>query len=108
MAPALAATSPEPGPQTNEGGPVDTKRIAPSALPFTLYRVNPDQGMELVSEHPEFGSGWRAGTRAVTVEDRENAYSLYRGQRRVAKFGHSRLMPRINAERASEMLGMLS
>jgi hypothetical protein len=24
---------------------------------------------ELVSEHPDFGSGWRAGTRVATVED---------------------------------------
>lgn len=87
---------------------MDTERIAPRALPFTLYRVNPDESMELVSEHPDFGSGWSAGTRAVTVEDTENAYSLYRGQLRVARFAHNRLRPRFSAERASEMLGMLS
>jgi hypothetical protein len=106
MAPALVAASPEPGPQPTKGEPVDTQRIAPSALPFTLYRMNTDK--ELVSEHPDFRSGWSAGTRAVTVEDTENAYSLYRGERRVAKFGHCRLMSRFNAELASEMLGMMS
>jgi hypothetical protein len=28
---------------------------------------------ELVSEHPNFESGWQAGTYVVTVEDEENA-----------------------------------
>jgi hypothetical protein len=87
---------------------VDTKRIAPSALHFTLYRVSPDGSTALVSEHPDFGSGWSAGTRVVTVEDRENAYALYRGKRRVARFGHNRLMPKYNAERAVMMLGILA
>jgi hypothetical protein len=86
---------------------VDTQRIAPFALPFTLYRVNPDESMEPVSVHPSFEEGWQAGTRAVTVEDRENAYSLYAGTRRVARFGHNRLMPKYNAERAVMMLGMM-
>ncbi len=87
---------------------MDTKRIAPSALPFTLYRVNSDESMELVSEHPDFGSGWSAGTHAVTMEDKDHAYSLYARNRLVAKFAHARLMPRFNAERASEMLGILA
>jgi hypothetical protein len=96
MAPALAATSPEPGPQTTKGGTVDTKRIAPRALPFTLYRVNPNESMDLVSEHPDFGDGWSAGQRAVHA-DRDNAYALYAGSHRMARFGYSRVTPRLSA-----------
>jgi hypothetical protein len=91
-----------------KGGPVDTQRIAPRALPFTLFRVNPDESMELVSEHPDFRSGWTAGIHAVTVEDRENAYALYGGQHRVARFAHNRLLPRYSTERAVMMLGMMA
>jgi hypothetical protein len=88
---------------------MDTVTVPPRADEvYVLRRIRPGGGEEPVSEHPDFGSGWNAGTRAVTVEDRENAYSLYRGERRVAQFGHSRLMPRFSAERTSEMLGMLA
>jgi hypothetical protein len=87
---------------------VDTKSLAPRALPFTLYRVNPGESRDLVSEHPDFGSGWRAGTHAVTVEDKANAYNLYAGTRLVAKFGHARLMPRFGAEHLSLRLGGLA
>jgi hypothetical protein len=38
--------------------------------------VRPDGTEGPVSEHPDFASGWQAGTRAVTVEDQENAYYL--------------------------------
>jgi hypothetical protein len=87
---------------------VDTERIALRALTFTLYRVNPDESRDLVSEHPDFGSGWSVGTHAVTVEDKENAYSLYVGTRLVAGFGHARLMTRFGAERVALMLGSLA
>lgn len=59
---------------------------------YSLHRVYPDGTEEPVSEHPDFASGWQAGTHVVTVEDTENAYSLYAVERRVARFGHSRLM----------------
>lgn len=87
---------------------MDEKSLAPRAC-YVLYRVHPDGTEELVSEHPDFVSGWQAGTRAVTVEDEENAYSLYEGfpRRRVAKFGHSRLMLQVDAERMSSMVGSL-
>jgi hypothetical protein len=75
---------------------VDTKRIAPRALPFTLYRVEPDESMTLVSKHPAFGDGWSAGTAAVHA-DRDYAYALYAGNRRVARFGYSRVTPRLSA-----------
>jgi hypothetical protein len=85
---------------------VDEKSVAPRA-PYVLYRVHPDGTEEMVSEHPDFRSGWQAGTRTVTMEDKENAYSLYDRGRRVAKFGHARLMPRFGAERVTSMVGVL-
>lgn len=65
-----------------------------SRAPFTLVRVHPDGTEEQVSGHQSFEEGWQAGTRAVTVEDKQGAYSLYERGRRVAKFGHARLIPR--------------
>jgi hypothetical protein len=59
--------------------------------------VNPDESMELVSEHPDFGDGWSAGQRAVHA-DRDNAYALYAGSRRVARFGYSRVTSRLSEE----------
>ena len=67
--------------------------LARVALPFILVRVNPNGTERQASKHPDFGSGWSAGQRAVH-EDREHAYTLYRGGRRVAKFAHARLQPR--------------
>jgi hypothetical protein len=64
---------------------------------FTLFRVNPEGTQEEVGKHPSFEDGWSAGQAAV-AEDRESAFSLYRGSRRVARFGHSRLMPRRSAD----------
>ena len=55
-------------------------------LPYALRRVHPGGTGETVSEHPTFGEGWSAGQRAVHG-DRENAYALYRGDRRLAGFG---------------------
>jgi hypothetical protein len=54
---------------------VDEKSLAPRA-PYVLYRVRPYGTEELVSEHPDFECGWKAGVDAVTVEDNENAYLL--------------------------------
>jgi hypothetical protein len=76
---------------------VDEKSLAqasPERAPYVLYRAHPGGAgqEEPVSEHPDFASGWQAGTRAVTVEDKENAYTLYERGRCVAKFGRTRLM----------------
>jgi len=72
--------------------------LSESTLPYALRRVHQDGTEELVSEHPDFANGYRRGTYLVTTEDKEGAYSLYRGSERVAKFGHSRLMvPRSTA-----------
>jgi hypothetical protein len=62
-----------------------------TTLPYALRRVYADGGEEPVSDHPTFGDGWSAGQHAVH-EDRENAYALYRGQRRPARFSSGRLM----------------
>jgi hypothetical protein len=68
---------------------------------YLLYRVLHDGTQELVSEHPDFASGWDAGQR-MTHEYVENAYSLYYGDQRIAKFGHSRLMSRRNPTNVGE------
>jgi hypothetical protein len=96
--PAEAATSPSPAhkPRRKENI-VGKSRIARVALPFTLRRVHRDGTEEPVSGHPDFGSGWSAGQEAVH-QDRAGAYSLYRGDRRVARFAHARLQPRRSAD----------
>jgi hypothetical protein len=76
---------------------VDEKSLA-SRAPYVLHRVHTDGTEEPISEHPTFGAGWSAGTHAVTVEDREHAYALYHGDRRVARFGFRRLMVRFDTE----------
>ncbi len=66
-----------------------------TTLAHALYRVHPDGTTEPVSEHPDFGEGWEAGTAAVHA-DRDHAYALYRGRTRVARFGHARSTPRVS------------
>jgi hypothetical protein len=71
--------------------------------------VHPEGSEELMSGHRDFASGWQAGTHVVTVEDKENAYSLFAGERRVARFGHSRLRRRVEGveQLLSKMVGAL-
>jgi hypothetical protein len=59
-------------------------------LPYALRRVYTDGSEFPVSDHATFSDGWSAGQRAVH-EDRENACALYRGDRRLARFGSARL-----------------
>lgn len=69
-----------------------------TSLPETrhaLHRIRGDGTTEPVSEHPDFGEGWSAGTSAVHA-DRDHAYALYRGRTRVARFGHARSKPRVS------------
>jgi len=73
---------------------VDSIKSSASAQPYALVRINPDGIDEAVSKHPSFEEGWSAGQSAV-AEDRASAFSLYRGSRRVARFGHSRLQARV-------------
>jgi uncharacterized protein CbrC (UPF0167 family) len=55
-----------------------------------LVRVHADGTEEQVSEHPTFEDGWQAGTHAVHA-DRDAAFSLYLGRRRIARFCHHRI-----------------
>jgi hypothetical protein len=64
-----------------------------TTVTHALYRVHPDTTEEPVSEHPDFGEGWAAGTSAVHA-DRDHAYALYRGRTRVARFAHARARSR--------------
>jgi len=59
-------------------------------------RVHPDGTTEPVSTFPDFAEGWEAGQSAVH-HDRDHAYALYRGNRRVARFGHAQSKPRVSA-----------
>ncbi len=70
--------------------------MSTTTVTHALYRVHPDASEEPVSEHPDFTSGWEAGTAAVHA-DRDHAYALYRGRTRVAKFGHARITLRLSA-----------
>ena len=76
-----------------------------TTLPHALRRVHADGTEEPVGRYPTFGAGWSAGTRAVTVEDREHAYALYRDGRRLVRFGFGRLMLSRSAERLPALLG---
>jgi hypothetical protein len=79
-----------------------------TTLPYALWRVHEDGTDKPVSEHPTFGEGWSAGTCAVTVEDREHAYALYRDGRRVARLGFGRLVVRFDAERLPSLFGPMA
>ncbi len=63
-----------------------------SLRPYALVRVHPDGTEEPVSKHPSFEDGWAAGQSAVHA-DKDAAFSLYRGTRRVARFCHHRIAP---------------
>ncbi len=60
---------------------------------FTLYKVGRDGTMEEVDTFATFEEGWSQGQHMVHTEP-ESAFSLYRGKRRVARFGHHRLQAR--------------
>jgi len=55
-----------------------------------LVRVHADGREEPVSDHPSFEDGWQAGTSAVHA-DKDAAFALYRGRRRIARFGFNRI-----------------
>ena len=61
--------------------------------PYVLRRVHPDGREEPVGDHASFEDGWAAGQSAVH-EHREAAFSLYRGRRRIARFGFNRIAVR--------------
>ena len=67
--------------------------LAHPARDHVLVRVHADGREESVSSHPTFAEGWAAGQHAVHA-DREGAFALYRGGRRVARFGFNRIAVR--------------
>ena len=67
-----------------------------NTLPFALRRVHPGGNEEPAGAFPTFAAGWAAGQRAVHA-DRGAAFALYRGGRRVARFGFNRIAPRAAA-----------
>ncbi len=73
-------------------------------LPYALSRVYADGSQEPVSDHTTFGDGWSAG-QSAGHEDPENAYALYRGDRRIARFGSARLRQGASAGPVSMLLG---
>jgi len=68
-------------------------RIAYAPAPdYALRRVQYDGSGQPAGAYPDFAVGWAAGQRAVH-EDRAAAFALYRGERRIARFGFNRPMP---------------
>ncbi len=69
--------------------------VKASLAGFVLVEVRADGTQKMVSEHPDFGSGWSAGQAAVHADGNEQkAFSLYVGNpgRRVARFAHNRII----------------
>ncbi len=64
-----------------------------NTLPFAPRSVHPDGNEQAVGAYPDFAEGWVAGQRAVYA-DQSAAFALCWGERRVARFGFDRLMPR--------------
>jgi hypothetical protein len=59
-------------------------------MTHTLYRIGRDGSRAPVSTHKSLSEGFSAGQAGVHA-DAENAYALYKGERRLARFGFSRL-----------------
>ncbi len=55
-----------------------------------LVRVDGNGTMEEVATFATFSEGWAEGQHLTHTEP-ESAFSLYRGKRRIARFGHNRL-----------------
>jgi len=86
---------------------VDRIRIAHAPAPdYALRRVYRDGTEEPAGEPATFEEGWVAGQGAVH-RDREHAYALYRGERRIARFGFNRLMPRATGSNLDALAGVL-
>ena len=86
---------------------MDRMRIAHAPAPdHALRRVHPDGSEEPAGAYPDFAAGWAAGQRAAHA-DRAAAFALYRGERRVARFGFNRLLPRATAGNLDALAGVL-
>ena len=75
---------------------MSTESIAHPLPSFTLYRVRPDGTEEIVpgTETTDHVTGIEHGFR-LSHTDLDHGFSLYRGERRVHKFAHHRLVLRL-------------
>jgi hypothetical protein len=62
-----------------------------------LRRVHLGGNEQPVGAYPDFAAGWAAGQRAVHADRGAPPFALYRGKRRIARFGFNRLMRRAAA-----------
>lgn len=69
---------------------VDKGRIRETARAHKLVRVDETGNEEAVATFATFSEGWAEGQHLTHTEP-ESAFSLYRGKRRIARFGHNRL-----------------
>ena len=86
---------------------MDRIRIAHAPAPdYALRRVHRDGNEEPAGEPATFEEGWAAVLRPIPAE--QNAtFGLYRGERRVARFGFNRLLPRATAGNLDALAGAL-
>jgi hypothetical protein len=85
---------------------VDGTRIAHAPAPdYALRRVHADGSEESAGAFPTFGEGWAAGQQAVHAD--RDAFALYRGERRIARFGFNRIAPRATAGNLDALAGAL-
>ena len=75
---------------------MDTSRIAHPLPSFSLYRVYRDGREEIVpgTETTDHVTAIEAGHR-LSRTDLDHGFTLYRGERRVHKFAHHRLVLRL-------------
>jgi len=91
MAPARAATLPEPGHRKG------------SSVTYTLYRVEDDASTTYIDEYPSIVEGVAAGHHVVTAEDFDFSYALYADGVKVASFAEGRAGYREWARRSGRL-----
>ncbi len=77
-----------------------------NTLPFAPRSVHPDGNEQAVGAYPDFAERCTAGQRAAHA-DRGAAFALCWGERRVARFGFDRLVPRAAAGDPDALTGAL-
>ncbi len=76
-----------------------------SGYRFSLNRVDESGTEEQVGTFASFGEGWAEGQHRTHTEP-EAAFSLYRGKRRIARFGHHRLASNDSTANLDAMVGL--
>ena len=83
---------------------MDTTSIAHHHALFTLTRVHPDGTEEIVETATDHTTAIEAGHRMMHLHPGA-AFSLYAGERRVAKFAHHTLALRLRVQAVAMMAG---